>query len=95
MGVKRVNESNKRLENHQRFLPQNSMISVHDTQIREKSIANDVGFTQKNIWLQRIAKGSHDQFYDPRQLGSHSQSLGDILDEEILCSDFQQYKTMG
>ena len=27
------------------------------------------------------------------QLGSHLQSLGD--DEEILYSDFQQYKTMG
>ena len=29
------------------------------------------------------------------QLGSHSKSVGDILDAEILCSEFQQYKTMG
>ena len=93
LGSQRVNESNKSLENHQRFLPQNSMISVYDAQIRDKSIANDAGFTKKISDSKELPKGVMINFMTP--VGSHSQSLGDILDGEILCSDFQQYKTMG
>ena len=86
LGSQRVNESNKPLENHQRFLPQNSMISVYDTQIRDKSIANDAGFTKKISDSKELPKGVMINFMTP--VGSHSHSLGDILDEAILCSDF-------
>lgn len=68
LGSQRVNESSKRLENHQhlqRFLPQNSKISVYDTQIRDKSIANDAGFTNKISDSKEFPKGVMINFMTP------------------------------